>query len=846
MASNQRRKAFARRLAAPGMVLAALGAGPANAASDILNDQPYVIRNLFGEVGLIDMPGAHMTEDGQITVSVSALKETQRYGFTFQVLPWLEGSFRYSHLANYEYQDYYDRAFGVKVRLVEESIDWPDISIGLRDLIGTGIYGSEYIVASKHMFHDFDVTAGIGWGRLGSSGALPNPIGAIFPSAKNRQPPHETGQIDFSQLFRGPDIGIFGGVSWHTPIPKLDLIVEYSSDRYVQEKRFGMLDESIPVNFALAYRPISHVTLEAGFLYGKTYGLSLTIDADPIKPLEDTRLGVPPPPAKSRTPEEQQAAIVNLSRRNVIGRAENPPWLPQRYAGKDDRYALSDALSEMDAGAWDYEIDGYTLLVNARKTPSQSACHSYARLPEVAGMNLRSVAVTDLRASDGRVVTCNVPKLGVQLASAGAPSSDAPMGNAYLGTAPVPLSRHIPQKTVEETIRKDAREQTLYVDAVRQSNGELWIYFTNHHYYLAAEAVGRLSRIAMADASPDVEVFHLIAVEHGVPLREIRLQRSSLERTLMANGGVAELKDAVEIVPAAMDNPPLEGMRGTNFPRFTWSISPETKQSLFDPDVPLQAQLLVGVGGGVDLYPGITLQGKFDINIYNNFTDDRTSNSELPHVRSDIQKYYKHGINGIANLEADYRGRLAPDVFFKISGGYLEDMFGGVGGQIVWQPQNSRFTVGADMYEVWQRDFDRLIRFQDYHVFTGHLNIYYESPWYGLNFNLHVGRYLAGDYGATFEMVRRFDSGVEIGAFATLTNVPFNKFGEGSFDKGVMARIPLEWAVPIHTQSAYSLTLRPLQRDGGQRLDNDDSLYEETRRTGYGAFAYHLDDIPNP
>jgi hypothetical protein len=76
--------------------------------------------------------------------------------------------------------------------------------------------------------------------------------------------------------------------------------------------------------------------------------------------------------------------------------------------------------------------------------------------------------------------------------------------------------------------------------------------------------------------------------------------------------------------------------------------------------------------------------------------------------------------------------------------------------------------------------------------------------------------------------------------------VPFKKFGEGSFDKGVMARIPLEWALPIHSQSAYSLTLRPLQRDGGQRLDNDDSLYEETRRTGYGSFAYHLDDIPNP
>jgi hypothetical protein len=840
VASNQRRKDVARRLAAHGMVLAALSAMPALADSDIRTDQPFPIRNMFGEVGLIDMPSAHMTEDGQITVSVSATRDAQRYGFTFQVLPWLEGSFRYSHLSKYNDDDYNDRAFGMKLRLVEESVDWPDISLGLRDLLGTGVYGSEYLVASKHIFRDFDVTAGIGWGRLGSSGALPNPIGAIFPAAKTRQPPHETTQIDFSQLFHGPDIGLFGGASWHTPIPNLDLLVEYSSDRYVQEKRFGMLDEAIPVNFALAYRPISHVTLEAGFLYGTTYGLSVTIDADPTKPLEDTRLGVPPPPAKTRTPEEQEAAIVNLSRHNVIGGRH--PWLPQRYAGKDDRYALTDALSGMDGTVWDYEIDGYTLLVNARKQPSPADCRSYARIPAVAGMNLKSVAVADLRAGDGHVVTCNVPRLGVQLASAASPLSDAYAGQA----PPPPLPRHFPQKAVAANIARDAREQSLYVDAVRQQNGELWVYFTNHHYYLEAEAVGRLSRIAMADASPDVEMFHFISVEHGVPLREIRIERSSLERTLAADGGIAEMKNAVSVLPAAMDNPALDATIPHRFPRFSWAISPETKQSLFDPNLPLEAQLLVGVSSSVDLYPGVTIQGKFDVNIYNNFTDDAPNDSTLPHVRSDLQQYYKHGINGIANLEADYRGRLAPDVFFKLSGGYLEDMFGGAGAQIVWRPENSRFTVGADLYEVWQRDFDRLISFQAYHVFTGHVSVYYESPWYGLNFNLHAGRYLAGDYGATFEVMRRFDSGVEIGGFVTLTNVPFKKFGEGSFDKGVIARIPLEWALPIHSQSSYSLTLRPLERDGGQRLDGDDSLYEETRKTSYGAFAYHLDDIPNP
>jgi hypothetical protein len=842
VASRDRRKAFARRLMTPGIALAALGGGHAWAFSDILDNQPYQIRNLFGEVGLIDMPSAHMVDDGQISVSVSALKDTQRYGFSFQALPWLEGSFRYSHLSNYDNIDYYDRSFGLKLRLVQESMNWPDISLGIRDIIGTGVYGSEYLVASKHLARDFDVTMGVGWGRLASSGALPNPVGEIFSAAKTRQPPHQTGQIDFSQLFRGPDMGVFGGISWHTPIPRLDFIVEYSSDRYVEEKRFGMLNESMPVNFGLAYRPLNHITLEAGFLYGNTYGLSLTVDADPTKPLQNMRLGAQPPPVETRTTEEQHAAIVNLAKHNVIGRrADEKPWLPKRYAGPDDRYALSDALSSMGAEVWDYEIDGYTLLVNARKAPSAADCRTYARLPALANMNLRSVAMANLRRGDGHVVTCSVPHPGVQLASTSYPLSDA-----YAQNAPAPLPRRIPKSEVEKNIRDDAREQVLYVDAVRASHGEMWIYFTNHHYYLEAEAVGRLTRIAMKNASPEIEVFHLISVEHGVPLRQTNVLRSSLERTLLANGSSPELGEAIEVTPVPMYNPALDAARSRSYPRLSWAISPETKQSLFDPEVPLQAQLLVGVSSSVDLFPGFTIAGKFDINVYNNFTDKRPSDSALPHVRSDVQKYYKHGVNGIANLQADYRARLAPDVFVKFSGGYLEDMFGGAGAQIVWRPENSRFVFGADAYEVWQRDFDRLIYFQSYHVFTGHLSIYYESPWYGLNVNLHAGRYLAGDYGATIEVMRRFDSGVEIGAFATFTDVPFKKFGEGSFDKGVIARIPLQWALPIHTQSSYSLTLRPLQRDGGQRLDNDDSLYQETRRTGYGSFAYHLKDIPNP
>jgi len=158
-------------------------------------------------------------------------------------------------------------------------------------------------------------------------------------------------------------------------------------------------------------------------------------------------------------------------------------------------------------------------------------------------------------------------------------------------------------------------------------------------------------------------------------------------------------------------------------------------------------------------------------------------------------------------------------------------MFAGAGGEILWRPEGQRWALGVDAYEVQQRNFDRLFGLQSYHAFTGHVSLYYASPWYDLNFALRAGQYLAHDRGLTVEITRRFSTGVEIGAFFTKTNVSSQDFGEGSFDKGIMLRIPLNWVAPIETQAQFNMDLRPVQRDGGQRLAGDARLFDQTRST---------------
>ena len=122
----------------------------------------------------------------------------------------------------------------------------------IRDLIGTGVYGAEYLVASKQIW-DFDLSAGLGWGRLADNNTFTNPFGEIFPSFRKRNlhVGGTFGLVDFGQFFHGPSMGLFGGLVWHSPIERLNVLIEYSSDRYRRETG-GTFRVNLPINFGIS------------------------------------------------------------------------------------------------------------------------------------------------------------------------------------------------------------------------------------------------------------------------------------------------------------------------------------------------------------------------------------------------------------------------------------------------------------------------------------------------------------------------------------------------------------------------------------------------------------------
>ncbi|MEL6914374.1 MAG: YjbH domain-containing protein [Pseudomonadota bacterium] len=351
----------------------------------------------------------------------------------------------------------------------------------------------------------------------------------------------------------------------------------------------------------------------------------------------------------------------------------------------------------------------------------------------------------------------------------------------------------------------------------------------NDAFQSTSLAIGRTARAMAATLPPSVERFSIILEDGGVPSSTVRLDRGDLERFDGAATRAASLAAATGVAPPpAVGSSEITAPEGL-YPRLSFALRPTLGTSLFDPAEPLRADLNLTLRGRYEPVRGLVFDGVIAQKLGGNIDESPLSPSELEPVRTRAPLYAAEDDPTIRSLTASYAASLGRDLYGRATLGYLERMFGGVSTELLWKPAASRLALGAEVNYVGQRDFDQRLGFQDYRVLTGHLSVYYEFAG-GYRGQLDMGRYLAGDVGATMRLTRAFDNGWELGAFATLTDVSAEEFGEGSFDKGVTIRIPLEAVTGRPTPDSFERTIRPILRDGGARLSVSGRLYDRVRQ----------------
>lgn len=340
------------------------------------------------------------------------------------------------------------------------------------------------------------------------------------------------------------------------------------------------------------------------------------------------------------------------------------------------------------------------------------------------------------------------------------------------------------------------------------------------------KAVGRAMRV-MANALPnDIEELSYVNLESGLETQRVTILRKDLEKAVQFAGSPEEIAAHAIVEGPKIPSGEKFTANPNRYPAFNWGWNPALRQQFGGPDSSYIYQLLLRVDGEFQLSRKLSLSTDLGFNLADNLRVlNLESDSALPRVRSDIKNYLKEGKTGIARLQMDYLTNLGSSTFGRLSGGYFEEMFGGIGGELLYKPFASRWAIGMDLNRVRQRAFNQRLGFRDYEVTTGHIDWYYRLPVYNLTSQVSVGQYLAGDRGLTLTMSRHFDSGAAFGVYGTKTNVSAAQFGEGSFDKGFFISLPMDMVSLYSSRGSFGLSWRPLTRDGGQRLIVGNRLY---------------------
>lgn len=419
------------------------------------------------------------------------------------------------------------------------------------------------------------------------------------------------------------------------------------------------------------------------------------------------------------------------------------------------------------------------------------------------------------------------PPLGPGLETAPVPVAARPARSADpLGWSGQWVTEPERQEQVRTRLARalDAEGITLEAISLRATRAELRI--RNRQWNATAQAVGRTSRILTQVLPPSVETFVIVPVRDGVPVSRITLARSDVERLESAPGRA--IVERAQVTGGAGPRP-ADMVTIDPYPRLTWGIAPYLEFSLFDPDNPVRANVGLRFDGTVEIARGLELNAEVKQPLFGNLDEiTRESDSVLPRVRSDFRLYVDDNDPLLDELTLAHYARPGDTLYSRVTAGYLERMFAGVSGELLWKPVESRLALGAELNYVQQRDPEDTFGLIDYEVFTGHLSAYYQME-NGYYAQVDAGQYLAEDLGATFTLARNFDNGFGVSAYATLTDVPFEDFGEGSFDKGIRVEVPIAWLTGQPSRRTSTTVIQPISRDGGARLRVPGRLYDRVR-----------------
>lgn len=358
-------------------------------------------------------------------------------------------------------------------------------------------------------------------------------------------------------------------------------------------------------------------------------------------------------------------------------------------------------------------------------------------------------------------------------------------------------------------------------DEVNVTDTTATLYGVQRRYRDPNEAIERVGRLMTKYLPENIEEYRLVQVRNSRPMVETVIDAKEFVSAANYEGIEKDIKKTYHRQEPSEET--LENYEARQASGFFAGMETFWIQTFGNPEDFYLYEGGVYLTGGYAFNRNTMIQGGVKVTLLDNFDKFNfkvdNQDTRLPRVRTTTREYVRNGNINADTLFVHWTDRITDNWYAQAYGGYLETMYGGVGGEILYRPIDSNLFYGFDINWVKQRSYENDYEFFDYEALTGHANIYWTPeflPDMQLTFN--IGQFLAKDKGINIDIAKRFDSGIVVGAYAAFTDVSAEDYGEGSFTKGFYLSIPFDLFSLRSSKGRGRLPWIPIARDGGQPL----------------------------
>jgi hypothetical protein len=377
------------------------------------------------------------------------------------------------------------------------------------------------------------------------------------------------------------------------------------------------------------------------------------------------------------------------------------------------------------------------------------------------------------------------------------------------------------QKDIVKQVYDAVQEAGFSNIAVYTDGKDLIAEFENNKYLSNQKAVGRILRILLFHSPEDTD--HLVAVvkKQNMAILRVSVRPDHMDKFLLGEISEDVFMDRlmkVEITDRAVEYEEGDYIRYTEDHGFQYdfSIKPDLDIYWNDPSGFFQYQVGVDPYVTAELWKGASAYARYAVPLYSNVYSPTASVLPDDVVMSDISKYMGD-YRSFDRLLVNQVFRISDRSFGRVSVGYFDRMYAGVGGEALYFPGEGTFALGIEADWLRKRMPKRTFELLDFSPYSVLGNAYYYYSGLDMTFQVQFGRFLAGDMGCKIDISRRYDTGAVAGIFVTFTDTddvePY--YNKGYNHKGIYLSLPMRMFLDRDSPRMLNYGLSPWTRDVG-------------------------------